>query len=36
VPAKLQRKVYGVKDAEELKKLRNRLLVASSLEDLGL
>jgi flagellar biosynthesis/type III secretory pathway protein FliH len=33
---KVQRKVRGIKEADELKKLGNRLLVASSLEDLGL
>lgn len=36
VPTKVRRKVHGIKDAEELKKLGNRLLDASSLEDLGL
>lgn len=36
VPTKIRRKVQGIKEAEELKKLGNRLLVASSLDDLGL
>ena len=36
VPTKLRRKVQGLKEADELKKLGSRLLVVSSLEDLGL
>jgi predicted transposase YdaD len=36
VPTAMRRKVHGIKEADELKKLGNRLLVASSLDDLGL
>jgi predicted transposase YdaD len=36
LPVKIRRQVEGIKDVDELKKLGNRLLVASSLNDLGL